>query len=281
MKTPIYADLDQIVFEDRSREYGAYQMRKRYNRILGRASLIAFIMFIGATAMPKMISWVLPENVDALIAEAEPEIIVYEVPLEPLEKKEKEIEEPIVIPPTQRAAPEELVRTVAYLNPVATPDDDVIDDVMIANNSDLDSAAVGLTNSDGDAVAGYNWSDVGDGDFDGPDEVTEPQPKENDDPNKFVLLEKEPVPVNMDELTGLIGYPQIAKEGGLEGKVVLRVKIDKLGNYEKHVVLKSPHTILLKAVTDHIDHLVCTPGIQSGKAIPVWVTIPFNFVLNR
>ena len=62
MKTPIYADLDKIVFEGRPQEYGAYQMRKRYNRYLTRAMLLAFLLFISITALPKMISWVSPSD---------------------------------------------------------------------------------------------------------------------------------------------------------------------------------------------------------------------------
>ena len=61
MSEIVYADLDEIVFEKREKEYGAYAMRKRYNRLLERAALIAFILFLFATAFPKVIDWVWPE----------------------------------------------------------------------------------------------------------------------------------------------------------------------------------------------------------------------------
>jgi protein TonB len=54
MSETIYADLDEIVFEGRSKEYGAYEMRKKYNRFLERSALIAFILFIFLTGWPKI-----------------------------------------------------------------------------------------------------------------------------------------------------------------------------------------------------------------------------------
>ncbi len=69
MNTPIYADLDQIVFEGRSKDYGAYDMRKRYNRVLTRAMLITFLLFISITGLPKMIAWIMPETEEAVKAD--------------------------------------------------------------------------------------------------------------------------------------------------------------------------------------------------------------------
>jgi protein TonB len=100
-------------------------------------------------------------------------------------------------------------------------------------------------------------------------------------PNEFVLLEKEPTPVNLDQVKSLIGYPPMAKEAEIEGRVIIRIQVDKNGQYVKHIVIKDPHPILTKAVTDKISALSFTPGIQAGKPIKVWVTIPFNFELLK
>lgn len=278
MKTPIYADLDQIVFEGRSTSYGAYQMRKQYDRILSRAALIAFLMFIAATALPKMVSWIMPD-VDDIIVEAEAPLIGTEVILaDPIDEPEPEPIPTIPEPPAPRVD----VRTIAFLNPVPTPEDSVFTDVLLANNSDLDSALVGLVDIDGDTPGDYDWNKITGPAGPGGSGETEVKDKPDiDDHTTFVNLEKEPKPVNMDELSRLIGYPPLAKQGEIQGKVVLRVKVDANGNYVKHVVLRSDHGILLSAVAQNISNLICTPGIQAGKPIPVWLTIPFNFVLNQ
>ncbi|MEL6592497.1 MAG: energy transducer TonB, partial [Bacteroidota bacterium] len=76
-----------------------------------------------------------------------------------------------------------------------------------------------------------------------------------------------------------IGYPQIARDAGIEGNVVVRVLVDKRGNYDKHKIITQVHPILTKAVEEHISKLQFTPAIQGGKPIKFWVNIPFNFKL--
>jgi TonB family protein len=100
-------------------------------------------------------------------------------------------------------------------------------------------------------------------------------------PKEFVLLEKEPVPLNLDEIKQQIGYPREAKEAEIDGKVVLRILIDEQGKYVKHIVLKDPHPLLTRAVEKEIPALRFSPGEGGGKLVKTWVTIPFQFALMR
>lgn len=276
MNAPIYADLDQIVFEGRSKDYGAYHMRKRYNRILTRASLITFLLFISITALPKMLTWILP-------AVEEPETVVEErYIVHEVEVESKPIDQPDIPIPPSPAQPD--IAEVNATVPVPTPEELLRDDKFVAEIDAMDSVVLGTANKDGEKTGDYPWDDINNNPCVGcPPAVTEiPEPTDVDpDDGAFVLLEKEPTPVNLDELSKLIGYPPLAKEAEIEGRVTLRVMVDKYGNYSKHIVLKDPHPILTKAVTDQIRHLKMTPGIQAGKPIKVWVTLPFNFELNR
>jgi len=93
---------------------------------------------------------------------------------------------------------------------------------------------------------------------------------------------KEPTPINFEEIKKIIGYPAMAKEAEIEGRVIVRVLVDEKGNYIKHTVLKDPHPILTKAVTDKIDRLIFNPAIQNNKPIKGWITLPFHFsLLNK
>ena len=76
-----------------------------------------------------------------------------------------------------------------------------------------------------------------------------------------------------------IGYPSIAQDADIQGRVVVRILVDKYGRYRKHKVIKKIHPILAEAVEKEIDGLRFTPAIQAGKPIPFWVNVPFNFVL--
>lgn len=276
MNTPIYADLDQIVFEGRSKDYGAYDMRKRYNRVLTRASLITFLLFISITGLPKMMSWILPD-VEETVKVDETIYIATEVELDPTTPEEPEV------PNIPQPEPPSEIAVVNATVPVPTPEELLKDDQLVAEIDALDSVALGTSNKDGDKNGDYVWTDLDtDPCMTCPPAVTE-VPKGDDDlkPDDFILLEKEPQAVNLDELKGLIGYPPMAVEAEIQGRVTLRVMVDKMGNYVKHIVLKDPHPILTRAVTEKIHLLKMTPGIQAGKPIKVWVTLPFNFELNR
>lgn len=275
MNTPIYADLDQIVFDGRSKDYGAYEMRQRYNRVLTRALLIASLSFISITGLPKMIKWISPAEV--VIPDTDTGMMVQEI--EDVELPAKP-EEKIEIP-AEPTPPKIEFETRAYLVPTPTPDELVQDSMTIADVNDLDTAAIGLTDNHGD---GDPFAYIPDGKpcATCPDDggITQVLPEEPEvKPTDFVLLEKEPQAVNLDDLKKLIGYPALAKEGEIQGKVVLRVMVDKNGDYVKHIVLDSPHPILTKAVESKISMLKMTPGIQGGHPVKVWVTLPFKFSL--
>jgi outer membrane biosynthesis protein TonB len=98
------------------------------------------------------------------------------------------------------------------------------------------------------------------------------------DPDVFQIVDREPSPINMEEVRNNIGWPEEAKE--VNGRVVVRVLLDEKGSYVKHVVIKDPHPALAKAVTDQLPLLRCTPAIAKGKPVQHWITIPFQFYRN-
>lgn len=271
MSETVYADLDEIVFEGREKNYGAYDMRKKYNRFLERAALIACLLFIFLTTFPKVVKWIIPPS-----DETDEELTVLPIELTDLPPPPPLDDEPPppppeVPPPPQRAQ-------VEFRVPTPTPDDQV-EEETIKEMEELEEtkADIGTADVEG-TTGGYDFGDI---DAKGVEEVVVKEPEKEIGPNDFVLLEKEPAPVNLDDLKKLIGYPPMAKEAEIEGKVIVRVQVDKNGHYVKHIVIKDPHPILTKAVTDKINTLAFTPGIQAGKPIKVWVTIPFDFKLLK
>lgn len=96
-------------------------------------------------------------------------------------------------------------------------------------------------------------------------------------PNDFLELEREPQLLNQQELVKLIGRPGVAAtEYGL-GRVMVRVLVDREGNYVKHILLRKVHPDLDQAVIDHVPACKFSPAIQAGKPVMCWVTLPFAF----
>ena len=115
-----------------------------------------------------------------------------------------------------------------------------------------------------------------------PMRVTPPEFKNGDYPDPEVVLEvdKEPVTLNMGQVSQIIGYPKKAIRKEIEGSVVIRVLMDEEGKYITHFVLFEGHPILSKAVEKGISYLKCEPAILDGKPTKFWLNVPFNFALK-
>lgn len=273
----ILADLDELVFRNRNKEYGAYYLRKIEPKVLMRATLIGALAFLIGFSVPKIkqiISGYMPKK------EVKKRKITYAELGEPPPINEKE--EPPPPPPPDKLPEPPKKATVKFVPPKVVKDEEVEEpEETIADVDTLQKIDPGLENVEGDtnAVEAIDFGE-GDGMGEAPVEVKEPEPKEEEpDPFKFVMVEQEPQPVNMDDIKKRIGYPPTAKEAGIEGVVVMRILVDANGNYVKHIVMQSPHPLLTKAVEKEVKNLKFTPGIQAGRPIKVWVTIPFRFKL--
>ncbi len=75
-------------------------------------------------------------------------------------------------------------------------------------------------------------------------------------------------------------YPKSAKENGIEGTVVVALKINEAGTVEDYKVLKSVPE-LEQAAVDAARQFVFTPAKVKDKPVKVWLTVPFNFKLNN
>jgi len=110
-------------------------------------------------------------------------------------------------------------------------------------------------------------------------EIHEVQPlrSEFEEPDNplYALTEK---PVEIKRVNPI--YPELAKKGGVEGTVIVKVLIDQNGNVEAVEALRS-HPLLDEAAMDAAWQFKFKPGKQKDKVVKVWVSIPFNFRLKR
>jgi len=95
------------------------------------------------------------------------------------------------------------------------------------------------------------------------------------DKSSFLIDPMEPKPINLGELLKLIQYPQIALDAGIQGAVVFHVLIGKDGHYKRHQVIEG-HPVLVREIEKHLPSLRFTPVLQGDKPINYWVNIPFN-----
>ncbi|MCB0855879.1 MAG: energy transducer TonB, partial [Bacteroidetes bacterium] len=266
----VKVSLDEMVFEGRERNYGAYFLRKRYPRHLSIGTIIISLIALLFTFGP-----LIAQRFGLSEKKEEKRTISVTINMEDLPPPPAVDEDKPPPPPPPKVPPPQ-VKTVAFQIPEPTPEEelDPDEDQTIAEVEELQEAPnIGLEDKEG-ADEGFF-----DGEIDAEGEIPEVIVEQEPEINAFIFAEEEPTPVNMDDIKKLIGYPQIARDAGIEGNVVVRVLVDKKGNYDKHRIINQVHPILAKAVEEHVPKLKFTPAIQGGKPIKFWVNIPFNFKL--
>jgi protein TonB len=263
-------DWDDKLFAHRNKAYGAYFLRKNYVRHTLRALIIAISAIAIGIAVPFVKAYI-EAKLEGLNRGKKKTVITELMEPPPIDKKNEPPPPPVEQPPPppQRAQ-------IKFVPPHVVKEEEAKKEETIANIDTLMKVDPGTKDVEGDPNA---IPEISEGDGQGqPAEVVEKE--EEPDPNAFIAVEKEPQPVNIDEIKKRIGYPPLAKEAGIQGKVIVRVLVGKNGKYEKHIVLRSPHKLLTEAVEKELPNLEFTPGIQAGKPIKVWVTIPFDFQLR-
>jgi protein TonB len=145
--------------------------------------------------------------------------------------------------------------------PVPVPDAEVSAEQTMATQSEMSQAVAPL---------------MGDMDAGGPVEITQDIKIDEDaPPADFVPVEKEPVPVKKVEPK----YPELAMRAGLEGKVWVKIWVDKEGRPKQVVILKSDAEIFNEPAVEAAKQWIFTPAYMNNGPVAVWVSIPFRFKL--
>lgn len=95
-------------------------------------------------------------------------------------------------------------------------------------------------------------------------------------PADFVPVEKDPVVIKKVEPK----YPELAMRAGLEGKVWVKIWVDKEGKPRQVVVMKSDAEIFNDPAVDAAKQFLFTPAYMNNGPVAVWVSVPFKFKLQ-
>lgn len=250
-KNKLVPGFDEIIFENRNKEYGAYDLRKRYNStecysILGGIAIFTSLV-IGLTFAI--------EN-DG-VANVDPGIIIVKIdPIDPRLLKPEEPAMPVMKPVQNDMLP-----------PVIISDTSIDATTMVAT--------AGLINT----VQNRN---VGDTNFVITDQPTyvpvEPEP--------VISVEEMPTFPGGDEallklIAETIKYPEEAVNNGIQGRVTLRFVVAADGSVKKVEVIRSVYPLLDQEAVRVVSNLPkWKPGKQNGQPVPVWFFVPVTFRLK-
>ena len=148
--------------------------------------------------------------------------------------------------------------------PVPVPDAQVSPEQTIATQQELSKIAGPVTSGGGGDSVGVSMGDFKVSTDDGP-------------PPDFVPVEKQPQIISQP----IPKYPELAQRAGIEGRVIVRIWVDKDGKPHKAIVMKSDAEIFNQPAIDAAMATRFTPAIMNKGPVAVWVVIPYTFKLNR
>jgi len=255
------ADFDDLVFENRNKSYGAYDLRKKYQRHVLLALLIALAIYVLGFSMPYILEILRPAP------KANPVKII----------KVTELSEPPPIdkntpPPPPPDLPPPPPKTVKFTPPVIKPDEEVKPEDVPPPVEEIKEAEPAPVT---DANVQYDFN-----------ANQQQQVVEEPKPQIFTYVEQMPdFPGGQTELMKFLQknlrYPPAARENGIEGRVVLQFVVDESGNISDIQVLRD----IGGGCADEAIRVVkmmppWKPGKQNGNPVKVYFKLPVTFKLG-
>ncbi|MDB5153930.1 MAG: energy transducer TonB [Mucilaginibacter sp.] len=256
-----------VVFSDRNKAYGAYDLRKQNPKNTSKALVIGILVFVFLISFQTILNFI-----SGFIPKAQEKVKITNVVLQsppPLDQKKP--------PPPPPEPPKPKVDQVKFPPPVVKPDNQVKEQPPTVK--ELEVADPGQKTVKGDPNAEIKIDEpVGNSDV---KQVTE------EDPNKiFTAVEKEPnFPGGEAAFANYLGknihYPAIAKENNVQGKVFLSFVVERDGSLTDIRVVRG----IGSGCDDEAVRVLKAspkwrPGIQNGRPVRVAYTIPISFTLQ-
>lgn len=264
--------IDDLVFEGRNKTYGAYLLRRVYDKHMARAMISGIIFFILAMSTPhiiRMIKGILPETENELLSR---EVTLAEPP--PIDPNKPEP------PPPPKVEPPPLKDQIKFVPPVVKKDEEVLEEEAPPDIAALDTLEIANKTEKGDTLLGKDMS------------LTEEEPavvavlEEPKEEEPFSYVEQMPTFPDGQEamykfIYDRIKYPAIARENGISGQVIVQFVVSKDGDIKNAKVMRGIGGGCNEEALRVVNEMPrWKPGKHNGRAVPVTFTLPIKFVLQ-
>jgi periplasmic protein TonB len=256
-------DFDEITFENRNKDYGAYQLRRRYNLN------VVYSLIAGSILVSSLVIYPFLKTISKKHDFSQKREIRY------VEVKMDKMEPPkdIFVPPAPPPPPAAAVPNIKYVAPK------VVDTIPVTEKA-LPSNAEVLASDPSNVqlpVAGTGTND---------DLLTGQKGVESDEP--FMIVEVPPTfkGGGLEEFRNWVQkrtvYPVAAQDNGIQGKVYLSFVVERDGTVSNVKVVKGVDKLLddeaIKAIEGSPKW---SPGLQRGRPVRVRFMITLIFAFTR
>ena len=245
-------EFDEIIFENRNKIYGAYDLRKRYKStasisILGGVTFSVILLITLSFKTEESPALTGPANVLIVLAKPVNQVIV---------------------PPPLPKPPSELMRSINNLPPK------VVTDSLEATPFIPITDVINATIKDGNVIDSVVYTEP----------VTPEIPAEE---KIFVAVEEMPeYPGGNSALFKYISenliYPPDAQINNIQGRVILKFVVNRNGSVDRIEIIRSIDSLLDNEAIRVVKTLPkFRPGKQGGVPVPVWFLLPVLFKIEN
>lgn len=266
--------LDDVVFETRNKEYGAYYLRKNYRRYLTRATVIGtalFSLLFGAALIFNKIYAASDERGIEVILD--PTHLPVEKP-DPIEIPEEKMPEPLQEPPQE-------IAQAKFLPPEPMRDEDVHIEEPPPQVESLDNKAISNKTVEGVDVTSVFIPAAP------PKEAAVVKVEQPVEEEILMSVEQDPqFPGGISELMKYlqknVKYPSAAQRANISGKVILQFVVEKDGSVAQVRVIKSVGFGCDEEAVRVVKSMPkWSPGKQNGRAVRVYFNLPVTYTLQE
>jgi protein TonB len=264
--------MDDIVFDGRNKEYGAFQLRRLYDKHMTRGMMVGilfFLLVIGSPQIIRMIKGFLPTDKNELVMK---EVTLAEPP--PIDPKKPPP------PPPPKVDPPPIKDQIKFVPPVVKKDEEVKEEEPPPPTvEEIKDKEIATETKEGEE-GGVDQSLV---------EDAPPAPaviEEHGEEEPFTYVEQMPTfPDGTDAMYKYIyekiKYPAIARENGISGQVIVQFVVSKDGDIKNAKVVRGIGGGCNEEALRVVNGMPrWNPGKHNGRAVPVTFTLPIKFVLQ-
>lgn len=265
--TILTADILDILFEGRNKEYGAYELRRTYKKRL-TISITVMLSMILLLCMGFVFAGNKKDTTAQFIIPDETELKIIE--------REQPVEPPPPPPPPKMPEPPK-VEVLKFTPPVIVSDEDVKKEDMPPETAILDNTKIGTFNQDGVKDEGLVAPpiEVGDKGI-----IVAPVKDEDDGDKVFQKVE-----IESEYPGGRVAWQRflnrnLRPNSEAEGAVNVQFIVDKEGNVTNVEAISGPDELRTEAVRVIRKSGKWTPAIQNGRQVTSLKKQPIIFRLN-
>jgi protein TonB len=258
-----------------STDYGAPELKKTYQRFFARGLVLAVIIHFVLISSYMGINYWNKLKADEQLKNIQQQRIINVTDLEPPPGVENDQPPPPKIEELKVAPPKDI--TALQPEPVAK---EKAEQQTIKTQEELEKIQSPVSST----------GDTGKFTYTGKVQVEEKKIEEKIEKKEKEVVEKQiyqsfevekpPECINLGQVRSSMTYPEIARQSGIEGRVTVKVLVGPDGNVVKVGSISGPD-VFNEEVSDKAMNLQFTPGLQNGKPVKVWVSVPFNFKLKN